>query len=32
MLTFFFIACPFGIAALFSFARHVDPVTGQFKR
>jgi hypothetical protein len=32
MLAMFFIACPICIAALIGFARHVDPVTGQFKR
>jgi hypothetical protein len=32
MLAVFLIACPIGIAALFGFARHVDPVTGRFKR
>jgi len=32
MLAVFFIACPICIAALFGFARHVDPLTGQFKR
>jgi hypothetical protein len=29
MLTAFFIACPLAIAALFSFARLVNPRTGQ---
>jgi len=29
MLTVFFIACPFGIAALFGFARLIDPYTGK---
>jgi hypothetical protein len=28
MLTAFFIACPFGILALFGFARLIDPRTG----
>lgn len=28
----FIIACPICIAALFGFARHVDPLTGQFRR
>lgn len=32
MLAVFIIACPIGIAALFGFARHVDPLTGQFRR
>jgi hypothetical protein len=32
MLTAFFITCPLAIAALFGFARLVDPRTGQFKR
>ncbi|TGP45886.1 hypothetical protein EN871_05320 [bacterium M00.F.Ca.ET.228.01.1.1] len=32
MLAVFFIACPICIAALFGFARHVDPQTGHFKR
>lgn len=32
MLAVFLIVCPIGIAALFGFARHVDPLTGQFKR
>jgi hypothetical protein len=32
MLTAFFIACPLCIVVLFNFARHVDPVTGHFKR
>jgi len=32
MLTLFMIACPICIAALFGFARHVDPRTGQFRR
>jgi len=29
MLTTFFIVCPFAIAALFGFARLVNPVTGK---
>jgi len=29
MLTAFFILCPFGIAALFGFARLVNPLTGR---
>jgi hypothetical protein len=32
MLAVVLVACPIGIAALFSFARHVDPQTGRFKR
>ncbi len=28
MLIAFFIACPFGILALFGFARMIDPRTG----
>ncbi|MGF6300545.1 hypothetical protein OKW43_000397 [Paraburkholderia sp. WC7.3g] len=32
MLTIFLIVCPICIAVLFGFARHVDPLTGQFKR
>ncbi|TDY22625.1 hypothetical protein B0G81_2936 [Paraburkholderia sp. BL6665CI2N2] len=32
MLAVFFIACPICIAALFGFARHVHPATGQFRR
>lgn len=32
MLAVFMIACPIGIAALFGFARYVDPLTGQFRR
>ncbi|MDR6490379.1 hypothetical protein J2797_000255 [Paraburkholderia terricola] len=32
MLTVFIIACPICIAALFGFARHVDPLTGQLRR
>jgi hypothetical protein len=32
MLEIILIACPFAIAALFGFARHVDPLTGQLKR
>lgn len=29
MLTAFFIACPFGIAALFGFAKLINPQTGR---
>jgi hypothetical protein len=31
MLTALFIICPFGIAALFGFARRVHPVTGRIR-
>lgn len=31
MLTAFFIICPFGIAALFGFAKLVHPVTGKIR-
>lgn len=31
MLTAFFILCPFGIAALFGFARLVNPLTGKIR-
>jgi hypothetical protein len=32
MLAVVLVACPICIVALFGFARHVDPQTGQFKR
>lgn len=32
MFITFLIACPLAIAALFGFARIVDPLTGQLKR
>lgn len=32
MLVTFLIASPIAIAALFAFARVVDPITGQLKR
>jgi hypothetical protein len=32
MLITALIACPLGIAALFGFARFVDPLTGRLKR